>query len=73
MTDAQKDSLTELKDQAAALLEGYNEDTATQAMKTLKEHYDEAVELLENSKATSAAAEELITELTSLIANATQS
>jgi hypothetical protein len=67
MTQAQKDSLTELKDQAAALLAGYDEDTATQAMKTLKEHYDEAVALLANESATSAEAEELLTELPALI------
>jgi hypothetical protein len=73
MTDAQKESLTSLKNQAEALLVDYDEATADANLKTLKEHYDEAVELLANESATSAAAEELIAELTSLIANATQS
>lgn len=69
MTEAQKTQLTALKDQARALIPtDYNAATAEDAMKTLKEHYDEAVALLANDKATSAQAEELIGELPALIA-----
>jgi hypothetical protein len=68
MTQTQNESLTSLKGQAETKLTGYDEATASADMKTLKEHYDEAVALLANEDATSAQAEELITELTALIA-----
>lgn len=67
MTDAQRTQLTELKEQAGALLTDYNEDTASSALKLLKLHYDEAVALLENEAATSDHATELISELPGLI------
>ena len=67
MTDAQRTQLTELKEQAGALLTDYNEDTASSALKLLKSHYDEAVALLENEAATSDHATELISELPGLI------
>ena len=71
MTVEQKTQLENLKDQAAALIpENYNADTASEALKTLKEHYDEAVALLNNENATCAEAEELINELPGLIASA---
>lgn len=72
MTDDQKTQLENLKNQAAALIpENYDPDTASEALKALKEHYDEAVALLNNENATYAEAEELINELPALIANAT--
>ena len=68
MTDEQKTQLENLKDQAAALIpENYNADTASEALKTLKEHYDEAVALLNNKNATYGEAADLITELPELI------
>lgn len=71
MTDEQKDQLTDLMNQAKFLIpENYDADTASDAMKALKEHYDEAEALLANDKATSAQAEELIGELPGLIAAA---
>jgi predicted outer membrane repeat protein len=73
MTDAQKTQLTSLKEEAGTLLTDYNENTESGNLKTLKEHYDEAVVLLEKENATSAEAEELITELTALIAAVTPS
>jgi hypothetical protein len=73
MTEEQKASLETLASSAGTLLESYNADTASDAEKTLKEHYDEAVALLGNEEATSAEAEELITELTELIKNVSNS
>lgn len=71
MTEEQKTQLENLKSQAAALIPAdYPEETASEALKALKEHYDEAVALLNNENATYAEAEELINELPSLIANA---
>lgn len=67
MTDAQRTQLTQLKEQAGALLTDYNEDTASPALKLLKSHYDEAVALLENEAATSDHATELINELPGMI------
>ena len=68
MTVEQKTQLENLKDQAAALIpENYNADTASEALKTLKEHYDEAVALLNNENATYGEAADLITELPELI------
>lgn len=68
MTVEQKTQLEKLKDQAAALIpENYNADTASEALKTLKEHYDEAVALLNNENATYGEAADLITELPELI------
>ena len=67
MTDAQRTQLTQLKEQAGALLTDYNEDTASPALKLLKSHYDEAVALLENEAATSDHATELISELPGMI------
>lgn len=67
MTDAQRTQLTQLKEQAGALLTDYNEDTASSALKLLKSHYDEAVALLENEAATSDHATELINELPGMI------
>lgn len=67
MTDDQKTQLTALKDQAEALLTNYDAATATDKEKTLKEHYDEAVALLENENATTSAAEELLGELPGMI------
>lgn len=69
MTDEQKAKLTALKDEAKALLDAHGDiaDSET-AWKTLKEHYDEAVTLLANEKASKAEADELIGELPDLIA-----
>jgi hypothetical protein len=69
MTETQKESLTTLKEQAATLLIDYDADTASDNLKALKEHYDEAEALLANENATSAQAEELLTELPLLIAS----
>lgn len=46
ITDEQKTELTSLKEQAESLLAGYDEATAGDTLKALKEHYDEAVTLL---------------------------
>jgi hypothetical protein len=73
MTDTQKTQLTSLKEQAGTLLTDYDENTASENLKTLKAHYDEAVALLEKKDATSAEAEELISELPALIAAVTPS
>lgn len=67
MTEEQKTQLTALKDQAAALLTKYDAATATDNEKLLKEHYDEAVALLENENATTSAAKELLDELPGMI------
>jgi major membrane immunogen (membrane-anchored lipoprotein) len=67
MTAEQKEKLTALKDEAGELLKDYDAATASQAKKTLKEHYDEAEALLNNADATSEQADELIQELPSLI------
>jgi uncharacterized protein with FMN-binding domain len=72
MTESQKTQLTELKDQAGALLTDYDAASASDAMKTLKDHYDEAVALLNNSGALKSEASELINELPSLIEAATR-
>jgi hypothetical protein len=69
MTEAQQTQLTALVDEAGALLpQNYDANTATDAMKALKEHYDEAVALLANADATYAQADELLNELPTLIA-----
>lgn len=74
MTEEQREKLTSLKDQAKALLDKHGEVLEGQAAwKALKDHYDEAVELLASADATSAKAEELIGELPSLIAEVTPS
>ncbi len=67
MTEEQKNQLTALKDQAGALLTKYDAATATDNEKLLKEHYDEAVALLENENATTSAAKELLDELPGMI------
>lgn len=69
MSEEQKTQLTALRNEAKALLDTHGTigDSET-AWKTLKEHYDEAVALLENAEATSADAEELLEELPVLIA-----
>lgn len=69
MTKEQREKLTSLKNQAKALLDKHGEVLEGQAAwKALKDHYDEAVELLASADATSAKAEELIGELPALIA-----
>lgn len=70
ITDDQKAQLTALKDQAEALLAGYDAASASDALKALKEHYDEAVAMLADPDATSTAADELLAELPQLIENA---
>ena len=67
MTEDQRTKLNELKEQAAALLENYDENKATLAQKALKEHYDQIVALLAKSDATTAEAKELIDEVPGLI------
>ena len=67
MTDAQREQLTTLKDQAGKLLQSYDESTASSALKLLKAHYVEATKLLANENATSDEATELIDELPGLI------
>lgn len=69
MSEEQKTQLTQLKNQAEALLVKHGEVLESEtAWKALKDHYDEAVELLASADATSAKAEELIGELPDLIA-----
>ena len=69
MTEKQREKLISLKNQAKALLDKHGEVLEGQAAwKALKDHYDEAVELLASADATSAKAEELIGELPDLIA-----
>ena len=68
MTNDQRTELTKLKDEAGALLKNYDASKATDAEKTLKEHYDEAVALLENENATTSKAAELLRELPDMIA-----
>ena len=68
MSEEQKKQLTALKDEAKELLDAHGTDYSEASWKALKEHYDEAVELLANADATSAQAEELIGELPALIA-----
>lgn len=68
MTEKQRTELTKLKDEAGALLENYDANKATDAEKTLKEHYDEAVALLANENATTSKAAELLRELPDMIA-----
>lgn len=69
MTDEQKTKLTELKDQAKAILDQHTEEeiAADKDLAALKEHYDEAVALLANAEATKEAADELLGELPGLI------
>lgn len=67
MTADQKTQLTELKEQAGALLENYVESKATDAEKALKAHYDEADALLKNEDATTTAAANLLGKLPGLI------
>ena len=68
ITTEQKTQLQALVNEAAPLVENYNADTASDALKLLKEHYDEAVALLTNENATTGQAEELLGELPSMIA-----
>ena len=69
MSEEQKTQLTALKDEAKALLDKHGEVLDGESdWKALKEHYNEAVALLENAEATSADAEELLEELPALIA-----
>lgn len=67
MSEEQKTKLTGLRDQAAELLTGYDESKATDAEKTLKQRYDEAVALLNSSDGTKAKAEELLGKLPGMI------
>lgn len=69
MTDEQKTQLTELKDQAKAILDQHTEEeiAADKDLAALKEHYDEAVALLAKADATVGEANELLTELPGLI------
>ncbi len=73
MSEAQRTQLTALKEQAEALLTGYDANSAGEAQKSLKEHYDEAVALLANAGATQAEAAELVGELPALIEAVTAS
>ena len=68
MTEKQRTELTKLKDEAGALLKNYDANKATDAEKTLKEHYDEAEALLANENATTSKAAELLRELPDMIA-----
>jgi hypothetical protein len=69
MTDEQRTQLTDLMEQAAALIpQNYDAESADEALKALKEHYDEAVALLGGDDATYPQAEELLGELPTLIA-----
>lgn len=74
MTDEQKAQLEALKTQADALIpEDYDAENASEALKALKEHRDEAAALLSKEDATYAEADELIQELPALIAAASES
>ena len=68
MTEKQRTELIKLKDEAGALLNNYDANKATDAEKTLKEHYDEAEALLANENATTSKAAELLRELPDMIA-----
>ncbi len=69
MTDEQRTQLTELKDQAKAILDQHTEEeiAADKDLAALKEHYDEAVALLAKADATTGEASELLGELPGLI------
>ena len=67
MTEKQRTELIKLKDEAGALLKNYDANKATDAEKTLKEHYDEAEALLANENATTSKAAELLRELPGMI------
>ncbi len=72
ITDEQKTELTKLKDEAGEILAQYDEDTIknTTELAALQEHYNEAVAMLANDKATKPEADELLGELPGLIAAA---